>query len=257
MSGNSTSIPLGPVNAVPSLGSVNSIALGGSMSMTRGDEITSQGAIDLKTQGLVTPGRYVAPTLSVNSYGVITSISAGGGTETPAAVYTEVGDVAITAVSQTQPTNSWEVAIFDNGHEGSYYNDGAMNEVTGVWTAPILSAPWNWYSFSADVTFLNGEYDYADQVNTQNPATRVVRIRRTDPIGDFNIAAAAGPATGQLASTYPHVVSCSQTALIPAGATVEIQVASYDPDNATFDFEPSVSITWLRPGPEPDEISPA
>jgi hypothetical protein len=113
------------------LGSVKKITLGEALTtQTENTEITVEGNANLKQQTLVSPGRYFYPIVSVNKYGIVTSISGSTAEDV-------VAMIASRASNQNFPDQTWSTVNWPNDVTQAHYNsEGAMNLATGEWTCP-------------------------------------------------------------------------------------------------------------------------
>lgn len=235
-------------NPVPGYGSVNNLDLGDAMNQTAGDDITVAGTIDLKLQPFVTPGRYLDPQLTVNKYGVITSIN-----ETPDPSLIGFGDVHVEGAEITiTAEGEFQVATFGSlENETLHYNDSAaLNETTGLWTAFKTGI----YGFSAEGAFTNNNYNYTESAPTFNPMTAAIRLRRVDAGIPFavDLANARGIQVGNVVDDSNHLIlSCTRFVPLPAGAQVRMEAAFISTVAGSATYKPTFSCAYIR------EVDPA
>jgi hypothetical protein len=151
------------------LGSVKKITLGEALTTeTQNTEITIEGNADLKQQTLVTPGRYFYPVVSVNKYGIVTSISESTAVDV-------VAMIASRASNQNFSDQTWSTVNWPNDVVQVHYNSGgAMNLASGEWTCPSTGLYVFHFNVAIDVL-----HDFSLTTTATDIAARIRKVNGT------------------------------------------------------------------------------
>lgn len=148
------------------VGSIKKITLGEALTTQSGQtDITVEGSANLKEQSLINPGRYVNSVLSVNRYGIVTSISGATAEDVVATIVSRASNQSFSDVT-------WSTVSWPNDVVQVHYNsNNAMNLATGEWTCPSTGL----YVFDFNVA-IDVLHDYSMTSTATDIAARIRKV---------------------------------------------------------------------------------